>query len=91
MTDSLRLDARLDLPAAAALLASLRDNTGQEVALDFSDVRHLGAICLQVLISAARSARAQGRSLRLLNVSDRVVEQMRVMGVTPEDVAGGCA
>ncbi|QJF51181.1 STAS domain-containing protein [Roseobacter ponti] len=89
MSDPLVPDARLDLSAAAGLATALRERTEPEVIVDLSEVRHLGALCLQILIAAATAARKDGRSLSLINASDRVIDQLRVMGMTPETIAGG--
>lgn len=89
MADPVMLEPRLDLPAASPLMTTLRAREDSEVILDFSEVKHLGALCLQVMLSAATTYNAQGRKLSLTNVSDRVVDQMRVMGMTPETIARG--
>ena len=88
MSAAIELDAKLDLPAASALKVAFSNHEEQEIIVDFSEVKHLGALCLQVLLSAARTARTEGRSMQIINVPDRVVDQMRVMGVTPETIAG---
>jgi chemotaxis protein CheX len=90
MADPVILEPRLDLPAASPLLTTLRARDEAEVILDFSEVKHLGALCLQVILSAATTYGEQGRTLSITNVSDRVVDQMRVMGMTPETIARGC-
>ncbi|WP_295314222.1 STAS domain-containing protein [Roseobacter sp.] len=89
MSEPLVPDTRLDLSAAAGLATALRDRTEPEVIVDLSEVRHMGALCLQILIAAATSAQKDGRSLSLINASDRVIDQLRVMGMTPETIAGG--
>lgn len=87
MSAPVQLAPRLDLPAASALLATLRSNTEPDVILDMSEVKHLGALCVQVLISAATTFAAEGRKFSLVNASDRVIDQLRVMGMTPEAIA----
>ena len=89
MTNTVTLDAKLDLSAASELMTALKAQDDEEVVLDFQDVTHLGALCLQVLLSAAKTTLAQGRTLSFVNISDRVVDQMRVMGMTPEAIAKG--
>lgn len=91
MPDPVMLAPKLDVPAASDLLAALRDNTDQELILDMSDVKLLGSLCLQVLLSAAKTAQADGRMMTIVNASDRVIEQMRLMGFTPETIAKGSA
>lgn len=89
MSDTIKLGAKLDLPAASVLVTDLKKCKAQEVVLDMSDVRHLGALCLQVMIAAATSALEEGRRLVCVNASDRVIDQLRVMGVTPEMISEG--
>ena len=87
MSDPLILSARLDLPATSALLASLKERDEGDLILDMSEVKHMGALCMQVMLSAAKTAAATDRSFSVINSSDRVVEQLRVMGMTPESIA----
>ncbi len=87
MPDPIVLEAKLDLAAASGLKAILNARDDVDTVIDMSQVKLLGALCLQVLMSAAKTANAQGRTIRLTNVSDRILEQMRLMGVTPETIA----
>lgn len=89
MTDPVQLAPKLDLAAASDLKTLLSEQKEDEVVLDFSEVKHLGALCLQVLVSAASTLNAENRKLSMLNVSERVVDQLRVMGMTPETVSEG--
>ena len=76
MSAAIELEARLDLPAASAMKIAFGASTDQEVTVDFSKVKHLGALCLQVLLSAAKTLRAEGRSMHIVNVSDRVIDHL---------------
>ncbi|MEM1076375.1 MAG: STAS domain-containing protein [Pseudomonadota bacterium] len=89
MSETIVLAPKLDLAAASDLAAQLRGHTSGDVTLDMSGVKHLGALCLQVLLSASCSIRENGYSVAISNVSDRVIEQMRLMGLTPEAIARG--
>ena len=89
MADPVVLNPKLDLAAAADLMETMRGRKEEEVVLDFSQVTHFGALCLQVLVAAATSAKSEGRRLTFLNISDRVVDQLRVMGMTPELITRG--
>ena len=89
MAEPVMLATKLDAAAANALLTTLRDNNDADLTLDMSEVKVLGALCLQVLLSAAKSAGADGRTMTITNVSDRVIDQMRLMGMTPEIIARG--
>lgn len=83
------LHPRLDLAAAPDLSKALKDAADSDIALDFGPVQHLGAICLQLIISASRTVSAQGKTLTLHNTSDHVLDQMGIMGVSPEMITEG--
>ena len=89
MPTPITLAPKLDLAAASALLVTLREQDESEVVLDMSDVKHFGALCLQVVLAASREAAVQERTITMTNVSDRVIDQMRVMGMTPETITRG--
>ena len=89
MSDPLVLQSKLDLPAAEPLAAQLKEMTGGDVTIDAGPVTNIGALCLQVLLSAATSLKAAGHKMTISNASDRVVEQMSQMGFTPESIAEG--
>ncbi|WP_375690798.1 STAS domain-containing protein [Pseudooceanicola sp. LIPI14-2-Ac024] len=91
MSDTLVLPARLDLSAAEALAQSLRKRLGADMILDAGHVTHMGAMGLQVLLSAARTTRRAGHRFALTNASDRVLDQLSTLGFTPESLAEGRA
>ncbi|TMM54663.1 STAS domain-containing protein [Sulfitobacter sabulilitoris] len=84
------LDPKLDLPAATPLRRALCDAAAGDLTLDAGRVTHFGALCLQVLCAAAADRRSQGARLSVVNTSDRVLDQLRVMGMTPESISEGC-
>lgn len=89
MTEPLVLQQKLDLPAAAPLAEDLKARLTGDVVIDAGQVTQIGALCLQVLLSAATSLRSAGHSMSFTNVNDRVVEQLAQMGFSPETVAEG--
>tara|TARA_R110000737_G_scaffold269258_1_gene276583 strand:+ start:172 stop:498 length:327 start_codon:yes stop_codon:yes gene_type:complete len=89
MTEPLVLQQKLDLPAAAPLAEELKARLDGDVVIDVGQVTQIGALCLQVLLSAATSLKAADHSMSLINVNDRVVEQLAQMGFSPETVAEG--
>ncbi|WP_187430984.1 hypothetical protein ROLI_022070 [Roseobacter fucihabitans] len=89
MSEPITLASRLDLPAASALMTTFRDHQEGDLVMDLSEVGHLGSLCLQVMIVAATDAVAAGRNVSVLNASDRVLDQLRVMGMTPETISRG--
>lgn len=88
MSDVVSLPARLDMPAATRLLADLCSIDGA-ITVDGHAVTHLGALGLQTLVAAARAAIARGDSFTLSDPSDQMIEQMRIMGLSPEQLAEG--
>lgn len=81
--------ARLNVTTVGDLYGELLSRDGQDIVCNMSAVTHFGALALQTLLSAAASAREQGKTLRLINTTDRVLAQMRIMGVCPETIAEG--
>ncbi|AJE46901.1 STAS domain-containing protein [Celeribacter indicus] len=84
MTRHVPLHDRLDHRSAPALLEALRAGAGDDLVLDAADVRHLGALPLQILLSAAKTRAASGRSTRLVNASDACLEMLDLFGFTPD-------
>jgi chemotaxis protein CheX len=96
MTDAIDADAAqvilppaLDTAAAPGLADQLRMVRGGPVALKADEVRRVGGLCAQVLLSAAASWRADGNALTLNNPSDEFVEATRLMGLEPASFTAG--
>lgn len=81
MTMSLRLPARLDLSAARPLAEELSAHADHPLTLDGSEVRHLGGLCLQVLLAAAIRWRAAGMTLDLVERSAALEEALELFGI----------
>ena len=87
MAALLALPAVLDLRAAEPLKAQLLAVRGQETALDASAVERLGGLCLQVLLSALQTWRADGQALTFVNVSEAFASQWGAFGASASDLA----
>ncbi len=83
-TEQIRLEGKLDLAASERLAEALRAVRGKPVAIDASGVTTLGAHAVQTLLVGAASWRGDGRSFRLGGLPDAAVDQLRVLGLTPE-------
>lgn len=83
---SLSLAPRLDLSQAGPLATALRAQTGGALVLDASGVTHLGALGLQVLLSAAQSWRAAGQSFTISPRSEAFDEALALFGVPLADL-----
>ncbi|WP_312780798.1 STAS domain-containing protein [Brevundimonas sp.] len=87
MSGLITLPAVLDLRAAEPLKAQLLAVRGQETALDASAVERLGGLCLQVLLSALATWRADGQALTFINVSEAFASQWSALGASAADLA----
>jgi chemotaxis protein CheX len=85
----MELAEALDLPQATNLAASLLKLVGEDLEIDASKVQRLGASCLQVLLSAARTWKAESTSLTLAHGSERFIDDLRLLGFTPETLFSG--
>jgi len=79
----LELANSLDLNAAGPLAEALNRRLGDDLTLDGAHVQRLGASCLQVLLAAARTWSADGDALTLENPTERMIEDLRLMGMNP--------
>lgn len=86
MADPIALPSKLDLPAAAPLMSQLANHLDHDLTLDASGVTQIGALCTQVIGSAALTLAAAGHRLTITNMPDRVVDQLRHLGFTPESL-----
>ena len=90
LTNPIKLPPRLDLAAAQKLLGDVSEaDLSQTVELDASDVDHLGTLCVQVLIAAARAAKEAGGKLSISNLSERVESQLETMGLSGDALMEG--
>ena len=85
----IELPENLDMPAAAPLAESFLKLVGEPLAVDAERVQRLGASCLQVLLAAARTWKAEGDALTLQNPSPRFVEDLNLLGREPETFLSG--
>ena len=78
----LELGETLDLAAAPSLAASLLALRGRDVTIDASDVKHLAAPCVQVLMSALATWRVDRHRLFFREPSVAFMEGGRLLGVS---------
>ena len=83
MTAALQLPAVLDIQQAGPLREQLLGLRGQSVIVDGSAVGRLGALCLQVLISAQQTWARDGLSLVIDRASDAFADQWNAFGAPP--------
>ena len=85
----IELQENLDMPVAAQLADAFLKHVGEPVAVDAARVQRLGASCLQVMLAAARTWKAEGDSLTLLNPSPRFLEDLNLLGLEPGTFLSG--
>lgn len=74
------LPSVLDLKAAQSLVADLKDMLGADAMLDASKVTHMGALCLQVLLSARKEWGQSGHSLKIVHASPEFTQAVTLLG-----------
>ena len=78
----------LDLTAAAPLAQSFLSRRGTELNVDASKVRRVGAQCLQVILAAAATWKADGMRLCLDQPTEEFLEGTRLLGIQfDQDIA----
>jgi chemotaxis protein CheX len=70
----------LDMPAARRLAAVLGECRGRPIEVDASRVKRIGALALQVLLSARKTWAADGHLLRLRDPSPQLCEALALSG-----------
>ena len=79
-TASLPLPSKMDAGAAPGLKALLLECRGRPLAVDASDVQQMGALCLQVLLSAQKSWRREGLGFVVQNPSPAFRDSVASLG-----------
>ena len=77
------LPEQMDLATAAPLARSLLAVRGQPIALDASKVKKIGGLCLQVLISAHITWKADNIPARIEHPSASFKDALAVFGAFP--------
>ena len=88
-----RLPEIIDVEAATALAGDLLAHSGRPLTLDASDVRRLGGLGLQVLLSARKTWAEDGFALSVTNPSPVFADTLELFGATafPIETARGGA
>ena len=80
------LPESLGAAAAPALHEALRGLRGAALTLEATQVRRLSAQTMQVLLSAARTWRADGKVLSLESPSEALTDALRLLGLGLSDI-----
>ncbi|PTM97670.1 STAS domain-containing protein [Mycoplana dimorpha] len=81
---SLSLAPVLDLNEATALRDKLMALKGSDLSIDASAVERVGALCAQVLVSAARNWEVDKRAFSFSSASEPFLKTMQLIGVDIE-------
>ncbi|MCA0044973.1 hypothetical protein [Celeribacter litoreus] len=84
MTTCVQLSDRLDYLAVGPLLSELKGVTDDDLILDASAVRHLGALPLQILLSTIKTRAAAAKRTTLSEPSDSCVDALGLFGFSPQ-------
>lgn len=76
----LRLPPLLDSAEAGPLARDLLALRGKPLAIEAGAVRRIGALCIQVLVSARDTWAADGLGFSVVSVSDSLMEQWSLCG-----------
>lgn len=87
----LRLDRKLDQNAALALTRSFHEARGNDIRLDASETEYFGTLAVQSILAAARTWAADGQRLQIDNVSSTCIDQLGLLGFTPDSLTRGDA
>ena len=74
------LPSVLDMRAAAPLRDALLALRGSPLDLDASGVANLGGLCLQVILSAAKTWDADGCQMRIVDPSEPFQQAIQLLG-----------
>lgn len=85
----LLLPERLGLGAVDELHKELLERRADNLTVDARHVSHIGTLCLQLLIAAAKEHKANGTTFRITNMGDSCVHQLSLFGLSPERVERG--
>lgn len=82
----LELSAVLDLKAAAPLVNAFLERRGTEIVVDASRVEKLGGQCLQVLLSACATWKADEMSFEVVDASTGFLDALALFGIPAGDL-----
>ena len=86
MAKRVSLAPKLDTAATAALRDDLLNAVNDDLIFDASNVEHLGALTLELLISASVIWRKAGKTVTVENISEQMVDDLSRYGLTPDSL-----
>jgi chemotaxis protein CheX len=89
MTAVLSLQEKLDFAAVSALKSEIEAQVGNDLEINASAVEHMGTLCLQVLLAAARDWSRAGHKFQMINASETCLTQLSLHGFNPDTLTKG--
>jgi chemotaxis protein CheX len=86
---TVQLPEVLDLNAVEALVTEFLSHRGNELAVDASQVQRMTGQGLQVLLSAGRTWREDGQTIRIVEPSEAFTERSELFGLAGSDWLAG--
>jgi len=86
---SLKLAEVLDLNEASALKSSLMDLRGSGLEIDASQVKRVGAQCVQVLMAGAYAWNADKKPFTFVKASEAFLKTLQLIGVNADHLLAG--
>lgn len=79
---ALPLPETFDRKAVSAFARTLLDHRGADTVLDASGVQRMGALAVEMLISARKQWQADGKALSIRDASDPFVTSLEAVGAS---------
>ena len=89
MVTQVALAERLDTAASDPLREALLAAQNNDVKLDGRSVEHLGAACVELLMSAEVLWKSSGHQITIQNTSHQMAQDLASLGVTPDSFLKG--
>lgn len=81
------LERKLDPTAARAMLSGLMEHRGKPLDIDASQVTHVGALAVEVLLSAGQQWQSDGQPIRIVSPTQVMDDVFRTLGLDPVALA----
>lgn len=91
MVKRVALASKLDTAAAPELRKSLIEMQDEDLVLDGSEVKMIGALCVETLMSVAAVWNNGGHSVTIEDASPEMIEDLGRLGLTPDTLLENAA
>ncbi len=84
MVKRVALASKLDTAAATELRKSLIEAQGEDIVLEGAEVKMIGALCVEALMSVAAVWKSAGQSVTIEDPSPEMIDDLGRLGLTPD-------